>query len=79
MKIMQTVSMVKRYVTGITQFCEILIEKVAFLFQKKVNHSVNGKTHKTDLSVACFNDSREGTKNLHFRELIFKNLAAGSC
>ena len=47
---------------------------------KKVNHSVNGKTHKSyDLSVACFNDSEEGTKNLHFSELIFKNLATGTC
>ena len=35
--------------------------------------------HTTDLSVACFNDSKEGTKNLHFNELKFKNQAAGSC
>ena len=29
---------------------------------KKVNHGVNGKTHNGhDLSVACFNDSKEGT------------------
>ena len=77
---MQTVSMVKRHVTGIIQFCKILIEKVAFLFLKKVNHGVNGKTHNSyDLSVPCFNDSKEGTKNLHFSELIFKNQAAGTC
>ena len=30
--IMQMVSRVKRHVTGIIQFCKILIEKVAFLF-----------------------------------------------
>ena len=60
-------------------FAKFSSKKWLFYFKKKVNHSVNGKTHKTDLSVACFNDSREGTKNLHFRELIFKNLAAGSC
>ena len=41
---------------------------------------MNGKTHKSyDLGVACFNDSEEGTKNLHFSELIFKNLATGTC
>ena len=47
---------------------------------KKVNHSVNGKTYNGyDLSVACFNDSKEGAKNLHFNELKFKNQAASSC
>ena len=46
--------MVKWHVNGITQFCKILIEKVAFFILKKVNQGENGKTHKTDLSVAAW-------------------------
>ena len=77
--IMQTVSMLKWHVNGITQFCNSHRES-GLSFLKKVNHSVNGKTYNSyDLSLACFNDSKEGTKNLHFNELKFKNQAAGSC
>ena len=60
--IMQPVSMVKSNVNGITQFCNSHRESGLSIL-KKVNHSVNGKTYNSyDLSVACFNDSKEGTK-----------------
>ena len=37
--------------------------KSGLFILKKVNHGVNGKTHGSyDLSVACFNDSKEGAK-----------------
>ena len=76
---MQPVSMVKWNVSGITQFCNSHRESGLSIL-KKVNHSVNGKTYNSyDLSVACFNDWKEGAKNLHFNELKFKNQAASSC
>ena len=68
--------MVKWNVNGITQFCNSHRESGLSIL-KKVNHSVNGKTYNGyDLSVAPFNDSKEGAKNLHFNELKFKNQAA---
>ena len=76
---MQPVSMVKWNVNGITQFCNSHRESGLSIL-KKVNHSVNGKTYNGyDLSVACFNDSKEAAKNLHFNELKFKNQATGTC
>ena len=44
-------------------FAKFSSKKWPFYFKKKVNHGMNGKTHNSyDLSVPCFNDSKEGIK-----------------